>query len=92
MSQNNEQEMRKLDVTVQCIAVYNSSIMVPKDLSLEEAIEYAKDHINSINITELEYINDSDEICEDECQFDDEIYDQDYEDDDVEMVPCDYDM
>ena len=86
-----EQEMRKLDVTVQCMATYNSSIMVPKNLSLEEAIVYAKDHINNINITELEYISDSDEICEEECQFEDEIYD-DYEDDDVEMIPSDYDM
>ncbi len=28
--------MRKLNVTVQCMAVYNSSIMVPRELTFEE--------------------------------------------------------
>lgn len=36
--------MRKLNVTVQCMAVYNSSIMVPRELTFEEAIKYAKEH------------------------------------------------
>ena len=38
--------MRKLNVTVQCMAVYNSSIMVPRELTFEEAIKYAKEHID----------------------------------------------
>lgn len=43
--------MRKLNVTVQCMAVYNSSIMVPRELTFEEAIKYAKEHISfSISI------------------------------------------
>lgn len=33
--------MRKLNVTVQCVAVYNSSIMVPRELTFEEAIKFA---------------------------------------------------
>ena len=41
--------MRKLNVTVQCMAVYNSSIMVPRELTFEEAIKYAKEHIDEIN-------------------------------------------
>lgn len=48
--------MRKLNVTVQCVAVYNSSIMVPRELTFEEAIKYAKEHIDEINLGELEYI------------------------------------
>lgn len=54
--------MRKLNVTVQCMAVYNSSIMVPRELTFEEAIKYAKEHIDEINLGELEYISDSDEL------------------------------
>lgn len=42
--------MRKLNVTVQCMAVYNSSIMVPRELTFEEAIKYAKEHIDEINL------------------------------------------
>lgn len=38
--------MRKLNVTVQCVAVYNSSIMVPRELTFEEAIKYAKEHFD----------------------------------------------
>ena len=34
--------MRKLNVTIECLAMYNSSIMVPSELTFEEAIEYAK--------------------------------------------------
>lgn len=56
--------MRKLNVTVQCMAVYNSSIMVPRELTFEEAIKYAKEHIDEINLGELEYISDSDELDE----------------------------
>lgn len=64
--------MRKLNVTVQCMAVYNSSIMVPRELTFEEAIKYAKEHIDEINLGELEYISDSDELDEENCDFDEE--------------------
>lgn len=70
--------MRKLNVTVQCMAVYNSSIMVPRELTFEEAIKYAKEHIDEINLGELEYISDSDELDEENCDFDEE--------EDTEMV------
>ena len=42
----------------------------PMSLPLEEAIQYAKDHIDEINIGELEYISDSDELDEEDCDFD----------------------
>ena len=62
--------MKKLNVTATCMAVYCSSIEVPDDMTLEEAIEYAKKHINEIPIGEMEYISDSDEIDEENCDFD----------------------
>ena len=62
--------MKKLNVTVTCMAVYNSSIEVPDEMTLEEAIEYAKEHINEIHIGEMEYISDSDELDEENCDFD----------------------
>ena len=61
--------MRVLNVTATCLAVYNSKIEVPDDMTLEEAIEYAKEHIDEISIGELEYISDSDIIDEDNCDF-----------------------
>ena len=49
--------MKKFNVTCTCLAVYSSHIMVPDELTFEEAIKYAKEHINEINIGELEYIS-----------------------------------
>lgn len=61
--------MKRLNVTVQCMAVYNSSIDVPDGMSIEDAIEYAKKNINKIPCGELEYISDSDELDEENCSF-----------------------
>ena len=89
------QDMKALEVSVTCMATYNSTIMVPKDLSLEEAIQYAKDHIDLIPAGELNYISDSDQIDEENCHFEEE-YEQDldeYDDDeDDQMIPSDFDM
>lgn len=41
-------------------------------VSFEEAIEYAKEHINEIPCGELEYISDSDVLDEENCNFADE--------------------
>ena len=64
--------MKKLNVTVQCMAVYCSSILVPDEMTFEEAIQYAKEHINEIPCGELEYISDSDELDEENCDFEEE--------------------
>lgn len=64
--------MKRLNVTATCMAVYNSSIEVPDEMTLEEAIEYAKAHINEIPIGEMEYISDSDELDEENCDFDED--------------------
>lgn len=63
--------MKRLNVTVNCSAVYNSSIMTPADMNFEEAIEYAKNHIRSIPIQDLTYIYGSDTLDIDNCDFDD---------------------
>ena len=39
--------------------------------TIEEAIKYAKEHLNEIPCGELEYISDSDELDEENCDFDD---------------------
>ena len=61
--------MKRFNVTVQCMAVYCSGIDVPDELSFEEAVEYAKEHINEIPCGELEYISDSDVLDEENCSF-----------------------
>ena len=42
----------------------------PADYTLEQAIAYAKEHIDEISIeSDLEYIGDSDELDEEHCEF-----------------------
>lgn len=52
---------------------YDSEIEVDDNLSLEEAVDYAKKHINEIPISTLEYIPDSDTI-DDEDVLNGEFY------------------
>ena len=46
--------------------------MVPSELTFEEAIRYAKEHIDEISTGELEYISGSDALDEESCDFDTE--------------------
>lgn len=62
--------MKRLNVTINCMAVYNSAIDVPDEMTLEEAIEYAKQNIKEIPLGQLEWVEDSDELDEDNCDFD----------------------
>lgn len=62
--------MKRLNVTATCMAIYNSGIDVPDEMTLEEAIAYAKEHIKEIPLGVLEYISDSDELDEENCDFD----------------------
>lgn len=66
--------MARLNVTVQCIAIYNSFIDVPDELTLFEAIDYAKKHLNDIPLGELEYVKDSDVLDTENCEFQEEGY------------------
>ena len=73
--ENTQQDMRLLNVTVNCRAVYTSSILVPKKLSLEEAIAYANAHLDEIPVTNLEYVGENEELDADNCGFDAEPMD-----------------
>lgn len=70
MNKEGAGNMKTLNVTVQCMAYYKSSIEVPDDMTLEEAIEYANDHLDEIPCGELEYVSDSDELDTENCDFD----------------------
>lgn len=61
--------MKTLNVTITCMAYYNSSIDVPEYMTLEEAIEYAKAHIDEIPRGEMKYISNSDELDVENCDF-----------------------
>ena len=65
--------MKKLLVTINCKAVYNSSIYVPDDMTLEESIEYAKEHLDEARLDVLEYVEGSDELDEDNCVFEEDV-------------------
>lgn len=62
---------RRLNVTVQCLATYNSSIDVPSDLSFDKALEYAESHIDKIPLGTLDYVPDSDKLDVENCDFED---------------------
>lgn len=38
-------------------------------MNREQAIEYAKDHLDEIPVTDLQYLYDSDEPDEERCEF-----------------------
>ena len=61
--------MKKLNVSVACECIYNSSVEVPDDMTLEEAITYAKEHINEIPLGAMTYVPESDELDEELCEF-----------------------
>lgn len=60
---------KQVNIAVTCMVTYNTIIEVPEDYSLEEAVNYAKEHINEINGGELNWISDSDEIDDENCYF-----------------------
>lgn len=62
--------MKRLNLTIQCMAVYNSGIDVPDDMDIDEAIQYAKQHLNEVPLGQLEYVRDSDVLDEENCDFD----------------------
>lgn len=62
-------DKKYLNVTMICKAVYNSSILVPENLTLKEAIRYAKEHLSAIPVGEMEWMEDM-ELDEENCGFD----------------------
>ena len=63
---------KTLYVTIGCQAYYNSSIEVPYEMDFDEAIEYAKKHLDEIPLEELEYVNSSDWLDEENCEFEED--------------------
>lgn len=61
--------MARLNVTIQCIAVYRSYIEVPDGMTFEDAIEYAKQHLEAIPLGVLEYVPDSDALDTENCDL-----------------------
>lgn len=66
MSKSN---MRQLNLTINCQAVYNGTIMVPADLSFEEALEYAERRLDDVDLGPLTYIAGTDTLDRDNCDF-----------------------
>lgn len=62
--------MKTLNVTVNCIGVYNSSIQVPDEMTIDEAIKYASKHLDLIPMRQVEWVEDAN-LDEENCDFDD---------------------
>ena len=61
--------MKILKVALQCLATHNAYIEVDDNCDLEHAIEIAHNQMDNIPAENLRYVEDSDQICEDECTF-----------------------
>ena len=61
--------MKILKVALQCLATHNAYIEVDDNCDLEHAIEIAQNQMDNIPADNLRYVEDSDQICEDECAF-----------------------
>ena len=72
-SENNHPATRRLNLTVQCMAIYQSGIDVPYDMSFEDAIAYAKQNLHKVPLGVLEYVSDSDVLDEENCDFEEEV-------------------
>ena len=53
-----------------CMAVYNSYIDVPDNLTFEEAIDYANGHTGDIPLGKLDYVRDVGTLTKFNCAFD----------------------
>ena len=60
---------KTLNVSILCQAYYNSSIEASDNLSREEALDYAREHLSDIPLGDLEYVTDSDQLDEENCDF-----------------------
>lgn len=65
-------KMKTLNVTVNCEAVYCSSILVPAEMDWDHAIEYAAAHMDEIPIGILDYVG-NESLDEDNCEIDEDI-------------------
>jgi hypothetical protein len=78
--------MAKFNVSIICSAVYTAEIEVPDDATFEEAIEIAQDELPNIPLGELEYIPYSDELDTDNCSFEEDVDEKEYDEDEIELT------
>jgi divalent metal cation (Fe/Co/Zn/Cd) transporter len=65
--------MKRLHITLVYSVVGDTHLDVPDELSVEEAIEYAKEHMDYVRLPyNAEYIEDSEVLDEENCDFEDE--------------------
>lgn len=62
-------EMKRLDVSCTCSCVYRSFIDVPDEMSLREAVCYAKEHFDEIPVGEISLLNGTNKLEEEMCGF-----------------------
>lgn len=61
---------KKLQCSILCNAYYNGEILLPEAVkTFPAALEYAKKHLNEIPLGELEYIENSDVLDEENCEM-----------------------
>lgn len=65
--------MKKLHISMAYTFVGDTWIDVPDELTFEEAVEYAKEHIDNIPVaSNAEYVPFSDSFEEEDCDFEEE--------------------
>ena len=70
-------ETKTLKVYVTCEATYETTIEVPKNFNLEEAIGFAKEHMEELNVEDLTWLKDL-YIDKDLCELEDDEDDEDF--------------
>lgn len=53
---------KKLKLRVWCEAYYDTELEVPENMTLEQAYAYAEEHLDEVPLTNLEYLEDSDNL------------------------------
>lgn len=61
--------MKIFKAVVQCLATHEAYIPVDDDCSLEDAVKIAQNRIDNLPVDNLLYVDDFDQICENECEF-----------------------
>ena len=65
-----EGKKRRLNILMNCIGYYKTHVDVPEEMSLEEAVAYANSIKDDLTIeSDIEWIDDLGEICEEDCGF-----------------------
>lgn len=68
-----EGKKRRLNIMMTCIGVYKTHVVVPEEMSLKEAVAYANSVKDNLFIeSEIEWVDDLDDICEEDCCFESE--------------------